>query len=72
MLLLKYSVKDMLEVVGRTKGKGIVLTVDCCWSGRLLTQVRGGSGVEELALASSYQQPGEPQSVRNTRLEQKT
>ena len=29
VLLLKYSVKDILEVVGRTKGKGIlwVLTV---------------------------------------------
>ena len=72
VLLLKYSVKDILDVVGRTKGKGIVLSADCCWSERLLTQVRGGSGVEELALASSHQEPGEPQRVRYTRLEQET
>lgn len=48
----------MLEVVGRTKGKGILLGVDCCCgcccSERSLTQVRGRSGVEELALVSSY------------------
>jgi hypothetical protein len=46
-------VKDILDVVGRTKGKGILCNVGC-WCLRLLTQVRGCSGVGELALASSY------------------
>ena len=52
VLLLKYSVNDILDVVGKTKGKGILWSIECCCL-ELLTQVRGCSGVEELALASS-------------------
>lgn len=49
VLLLKKSMKDMLDVVGRTKGKGILPCVDRGCVG-LLAQVRGSGGVRAARL----------------------